>query len=160
MLPAALAISIVCNLALEAPLNVAHQWRALARRTVDTRELDGYMRASPFVAGATYRVLRDGDGKLGMYHVLQAGGRLDSELFPESMAMHSFRDLAAYESLLCDRHVDQVLHFASYDRQRHTNERDMLNALVAHQGTRVQARVVNRSGDWEAYAIDRSGCTG
>jgi hypothetical protein len=158
--PAALAISIVCNLALEAPLNVAHQWRALSRRTVDTRELDGYLRAAPFVASATYRVLRDGDGKLGMYHVVQAGGRLDSELFPESMAMHSFRNLAAYESLLCDRHIDQVLHFRSYDKQRHTNERDMLNALVEHRGTRVQARVVDQSDDWEAYAIDRSRCSG
>ena len=43
--------------------------------------------------GATYRVLRGGDGKLGMYHVLRAGGRLDSEMFPESMAIRNFPTL-------------------------------------------------------------------
>ena len=46
--------------------------------------------------GATYRVLRGGDGKLGMYHVLLAGGRLDSEMFPESMAIRSFATPSAY----------------------------------------------------------------
>ena len=83
----------------------------------------------------------DGDGKLGMYHVVQGGGRLDSELFPESMAMHSFDDIADYEAFLCDRHIDQMLHFDSYDKQRHTNEGKMLKALAAHGGSRVQARV-------------------
>ena len=49
------------------------------------------LRSPEFVPGATYRVLRGAaDAKLGLYHVLRAGGRLDSELFPESMAMRSF----------------------------------------------------------------------
>ena len=53
----------------------------------DTATLDAYLRSPDFVPGATYRVLRGGDGKLGLYHVLRAGGRLDSEMFPESMAI-------------------------------------------------------------------------
>ena len=73
--------------------------------------------------GATYRVLRGGDGKLGLYHVLRAGGRLDSELFPESMAIRNFRDVDDYAALLCDRHIDQIIHYDTYD-QGAAHERD------------------------------------
>ena len=154
--PAALGLSIVATVSLHFPLNVAHQWHALARRSADTSEIDAYVRTPQFVKGATYRVLRDGDGKLGMYRVLRAGGRLDSELFPESMAMHSFKSVADYQELLCDRHVDQVLHFTSYDNQRHTNEHALLDQLVA-QG---RAQILASGPDWQAFAIDRSGCAG
>ena len=86
----------------------------------DDARLDAYLCSPSFVRGATYRVLRGGDGKLGLYHVVRAGGRLDSEMFPETMAIRDFRDVSEYEKLLCDRHVDQILHFASYDASRHT----------------------------------------
>jgi hypothetical protein len=156
--PLALAVSLVFTLALEEPMNVAHEWRALRRRTVDTTELDAYFRTPAFVSGATYRLLRDGDAKVGIYHLLRAGGRLDSEMFPESMAMRNFRDIGDYEALLCARHVDQVLHFASYDRQRRTNEHALLDQLVARPGSRISAHVVTTGPDWQAYAIDRSRC--
>jgi hypothetical protein len=152
--PLALALSILASVSLYFPLNVAHQVHALVRWNADTSEIDAYMRTPQFVKGATYRVLRDGDGKLAMYRVLRAGGRLDSELFPESMAMHNFDSIAAYEQLLCDRHVDQVLHFTSFDNQRHTNEHALLDQLVANG----RATVVASGPDWQAYKIDRSGC--
>jgi hypothetical protein len=152
--PVALGLSIVASVALYVPMNVAHQVRALARRGANTSEIDAYAHSAHFVKGAMYRVLRDGDGKLGMYRVLRAGGRLDSELFPESMAMKSFNSLADYEQLLCDRHVDQVIHFTSYDNQRHTNEHALLDQLVAEG----RATVLASGPDWQAYAIDRSGC--
>ena len=87
----------------EIPLNVGQQWSALVHNGADTATLDAYLRSPAFVPGATYRVLRGGDGKLGLYHVLRAGGRLDSELFPESMAIRSFDDVADYAAVLCER---------------------------------------------------------
>jgi hypothetical protein len=152
--PIALGLSIVASVSLYFPLNVAHQVHALFRWGADTSEIDTYTHSPLFEKGLTYRVLRDGDGKLAMYHVLRAGGRLDAELFPESMATHSFNSIADYKQLLCDRHVDQVIHFTSYDNQRHTNELALLGQLVA-QG---QAKVVASGPDWQAFAIDRSGC--
>ena len=70
-----------------------------------------------------------GDGKLGLYHVLRAGGSLDSEMFPESMAIRSFPDARAYATLLCDRHIDQIIHYDTYDASRNTNEGAMIDAL-------------------------------
>ena len=100
--PLALVISLGANAGLQQPLNVAFQWGALTR-SVSTASLDSFLHSDRFVPGATYRVLRGaGDGKLGLYHLLVAGGRLDSEMFPESMAMHSFPTVDAYGQLLCD----------------------------------------------------------
>jgi hypothetical protein len=152
--PLALGLSIVASVALYFPMNVAHQVHALFRWSADTSEIDAYTHSPQFEKGAMYRVLRDGDGKLAMYHVVRAGGRLDAELFPESMAMKSFKSLADYEQLLCDRHVDRVIHFTSYDNQRHTNEHALLDELVA-QG---RAKILASGPDWQVYAIDRSVC--
>src|SRR5262249_30984370 len=112
--PIALIVSLGLNVAFQYPLNVDFQWEAL-NREVSTASLDHYLSSPEFVPGATYRVLRGaGDGKLGLYHVVRAGGRLDSEMFPESMAIRSFRSLQAYDELLCRRHVDFVIAYGSY----------------------------------------------
>ena len=102
--PLAVVVMLATNVALQEPLNVAFQWRAVTRsHDVSTASLDNFLRSAEFEPGATYRVLRGaGDGKLGLYHVLLAGGRLDSEMFPESMAIRNFANLAEYERLLCD----------------------------------------------------------
>ena len=50
-----------------------------------------FLQSPAFVRGRTYRVLRDGDAKLGMYRLLQAGGHIDSEFFPEGMAISNFK---------------------------------------------------------------------
>ncbi len=156
--PVALAVSLILLVALSFPLNVWAQWRVLAWDGVDTASLDAYLRSPSFVRGATYRVLRGGDGKLGLYHVVQAGGRLDSEMFPETMAIRDFHDVADYEKLLCDRHIDQIMHFDSYDASRHTNEREMIARLAADSGDRVHLEELARGTNFEIYAVDRSGC--
>jgi hypothetical protein len=138
------------------PLNVAAQFRALVHRHTDTSTLDAYLRSPSFVPGATYRVLRGNDAKLGLYHVLRAGGRLDSEMFPESMAIKNFKSARDYERLLCDRDVDQVLAFDSYTRSRRTNELALL-AQIAAAGP-VRLHVVASGADWRVYSVDRNGC--
>lgn len=156
--PLALVISLAVNLAFLEPLNVAFQWHALSR-TSSTASLDTYLRSNQFVPGDTYRVLRGGgDAKLGMYHVVLAGGRLDSEMFPESMAIRSFSSLADYEQLLCTRHVDFVIAYASYTASRGTNELAVLRRLAATPGARARVRAVTIGKGHTVYAVDRRDC--
>src|SRR5207344_2208983 len=107
---------------------------------VSTRSLDTFLRSPQFETGATYRVLRGaGDGKLGLYHVLRAGGRLDSEMFPESMAIKDFASVSEYEQLLCRRHVDYVIAYASYTASRAKNELAVLRELAARRAPAASA---------------------
>src|SRR5258708_1509236 len=101
--PIGIALALAGHLGFEIPLNVRAQWHALVHNGADTATLDAYLRSPNFAPGANYRVLRGGDGRLGLYHVLRADGRLDSELFPESMAIRSFRTSAGSASRLYDR---------------------------------------------------------
>jgi hypothetical protein len=156
--PLALILALGVNVAFEEPLNVEWQWRGMVR-SASTVTLDNYLHSAQFVPGATYRVLRGaGDSKLGLYHVLRAGGRLDSELFPESEAMHSFSTPAAYEQLLCDRHVDYVVAYESYTKSRRTNELAVLQRLEAQTNPRVRVRAIQRAYDHVVYSVDRHGC--
>src|SRR5204863_4523799 len=140
--PLALVIALGFNVAFQKPLNVAFQWRALSR-TASTASLDAFLDSSQFVPGATYRVLRGaGDAKLGIYHVVRAGGRLDSELFPESMAVRDFPTVTDYEQLLCERHVDFVIAYASYTASRGTNELALLRRLAAAPDSGVPVRPI------------------
>jgi hypothetical protein len=155
--PLALIIALSVNVSFEHTLNVEWQWRGLTR-TATTVSLDNFLDSKEFVPGATYRVLRSGaDAKLGLYHVLRQGGRLDSELFPESMAMRSFSSLTTYERLLCDRHVDFVIAYNSYASRR-TNELDVLKRLAAAHEPRVRLRTVVQHPTYVVYAVDRTGC--
>ena len=164
--PLALAALLVTNVALEEPLNVTFQWRALFHaHGASTASLDAYLRSSRFVPGATYRVLRGaGDGKLGLYHVLLAGGRLDSEMFPESMAIRSFGSDADYARLLCDRRVDVVIAYASYTASRGTNELAVLARMATESGSPagpslpVRVRAVERGPGHVVYAVTRADC--
>ena len=155
--PAALIVPLTFNIGFHIPMNVGAQWRALVHHGADTASLDAYLHSPQFRPGATYRVLRTRDGKLGLYHVVQAGGVLDSELFPESMAIRNFRDTADYERLLCNRHVDQVLAFATYD-DRHTNERAIIRQLAAEPGAFVRLEPLRAAGGFDAYAVNRTRC--
>jgi hypothetical protein len=156
--PLALIIALSVNVAFEHTLNVEWQWRGL-RRTANTASLDNFLDSKEFVPGATYRVLRSGaDAKLGLYHVLRKGGRLDSELFPESMAMRSFSSLSDYEQLLCDRHVDFVIAYDRYTRSRHTNELAVLKRLAATRTDTVHLRAIVQRPTYVVYAVDRAGC--
>jgi hypothetical protein len=156
--PLALVVALSVNAAFEYPLNVGWQWRGFTR-VANTASLDSFLRSPEFVPGATYRVLRGAaDAKLGLYHVLRAGGRLDSELFPESMAMHSFATLPEYEQLLCDRRVDYVIAYDGYTRSRHTNEIAVLRRLDAAKEPRVSVKLIERGTTQRVYAVDRRSC--
>jgi hypothetical protein len=106
-------------------------WTALSRRPDATA--NAIPRSAVFVAGATYRVLTFGDGKYGQYAVVRAGGRLDSEFFPESLHRRSFRDEAAYAKFLNGRQVDYVVVDRRYRKFR-TNEEQLLNKMATPVG--------------------------
>ncbi len=156
--PLGIAFALTAHLAFEIPLNVGQQWHALVETGTDTATLDAYLHSPAFAPGETNRVLRGNDAKLGAYHVLRAGGRLDSEMFPESMAIRSFRDPGDYASLLCDRHVDRVIHYDTYDAARHTNERAMIDALERATVDEVHLRPVASGTGWKVDAVERAGC--
>src|SRR5262249_49360564 len=138
------------------PLNGIAQIRTLTKYHVDTKSLDTYLHSPNFVPGQTYRVLRGSDNKLGLSHVVQAGGQLDSELFPQSMAMHDFKSTAEYEQLLCERHVDQIIHYDAYDTARHTNEHAVIAALAAHPNSPLT--LATQGDGYQIYTVDRSRC--
>ena len=68
----ALLVALVATIQIRSQAEVERSFAG-----TDTASLDAYLRSPAFVPGATYRVLRGNDAKLGMYDVLRAGGRLD-----------------------------------------------------------------------------------
>src|SRR5262249_13574208 len=124
----ALAIALV-------PLRSEYAWGAMLRRP------DAGMRSilsnAAFQPDATYRILRAADGNLRMYQTIQAGSRIDSEFFPESIDRRSWPNAAAYTAFLHRRGVDYVIVFRSYDERFRTNEHGILNTLVGICGTPV-----------------------
>jgi hypothetical protein len=153
----ALGVAVLMNVALQAPMRVAYGWDSLSRHD-QSDSMRQFLHSPSFVPGRTYRVLRDGDAKLGMYRLLQAGGHIDSEFFPEGMAIRSFTGLREYRALLCQRKVDDVLDFASYDIARHTNEHRLLLAIDHQYQGAPRVRLAASSADLNVFAVDRSGC--
>lgn len=148
--PAALIVPLAFNVAFQFPLNVGAQQKAVMYgHHPNLATLDAYLHSPAFVPGAMYRVLLSGDNKLGMYRVVRAGGRLDSELFPESMAMRNFNGPADYQRLLCERRVDQILSFDSY-HQRGYNEQAILQAM--------QFPVIAHAPGFTAYRVPLETC--
>jgi hypothetical protein len=127
--PAAVAAMVVTNVLLVQQRDVASAWSALRRHPNAT--MLTFIRSDAFVRGATYRVLRAGDSKVGMYQLLQHGGRLDSEFFPESIDIRSWSRWEDYTKFLRSRRVDFVIVFPTFDRAYHTNEHRLLDRLVA-----------------------------
>ena len=106
-----------------------------------------------FVPGATYRVLRAHDGKVGMYQVIEHGGRLDSEFFPESIVRRSWPDPETYVRFLGRRRVDYVIAFDEYTRRYRTNEISLLDRLAAAPASGCVARI----GGGPGYQLFRHG---
>ena len=155
---AAAGVLIGLNVALIGPLDLGPAWSGLLRHP-DT-EVAAFARSPSFRTGATYRLLRSGDFKVGMYQLIQHGGRLDSELFPESIDRRSWPTLAAYAGFLRDRGVDYVLVFDSYDRRFQTNEHELVRRLVTLSQQRaatglVGARLMVDAPQYDLYRIDR-----
>jgi len=150
---AAVVLAIMLNIVFLWPLGTADAWGALNRRP-DLNLLE-MIKSPEFVPGATYRILRAGDGKLGMYQLLRAGAHLDSELFPESFGRRSFPSFQRYAEFLVRRKVDVVLAFDSYDRRWRTNEHRLLEELstLGCQGRPVQVVKVHAGAHADVYAI-------
>jgi hypothetical protein len=133
-----------------------YAWGALVR-TADTG-VDGYIDSADFVPGATYRILRVGDGKVGMYDIVRNGGRLDSELVPESLDRRSFPTTEEYLAFLRHRHVDFVIIYEAYDRRYGTNEHHLL-AEMAAGGPDGCAGLAHAGAGFEVFEIrNASGC--
>jgi hypothetical protein len=127
-LPAALFIfTLLLNPALGDMLDTRYAWGALNRKP--NTDLMQFINSPEFEPGKTYRLIRAGDGKVGMYQIVRKGGHLDSEFFPESIDRRSWRDAEAYSKFLRARRVDFVIVYDSYDRRYRTNEHALLDEL-------------------------------
>jgi len=152
----AVAIAIFLNVVFLRPFELTWAWAGLARHP--DRTLSDFARSPEFTPGITYRVLRAGDGKVGMYQLLKAGGRLDSEFFPESIGRHSFPSAADYSTFLRKRQVDTVIIFDNYDVRWRTNEHALLEQL-ASDGTcsarQVGVDLMEHLQRFDVYRIQR-----
>jgi hypothetical protein len=125
---AAIPILVALNLIIVPIRHNEYAWGAFAREPSNT--LNPFLESPAFTPSKTYRLLQVGDGKVGMYRLLQAGGHLDAELFPESIDRRSWPGLPAYEAFLRNRNVDAVLISNAYNERYRTNEHDLLEQLV------------------------------
>ncbi len=146
LLVAVLAVALL-NVLLIPVRDTGYAWHALAR-TPDTA-LVPFLESPAFEPGATYRLLRVADGKIGMYQLIRHGGRLDSEFFPESIDRRSWPSADAYTAFLEGRNVDYVLIYAAYDARYRTNEHMLLDELV----DRGCAELRLQGPDFDLYRI-------
>jgi hypothetical protein len=158
--PTAVLIMLVTDVGLLQQSDIKSAWRAL-RRDPDPTMLT-FIRSDAFARGATYRVLRAGDFKVGMYQLLRHGARLDSEFFPESVGIRSWKRREDYTRFLRGRHVDFVIVFPTFDRVYRTNEHRMLDQVVRSSTSCARADVagsasVVRRPQYDLYRIGR-GC--
>jgi hypothetical protein len=153
---AVVGVAIVLNLVWLGPFQMAWAWGSLSRKP-DT-QMKTFTKSEMFTPGLTYRILRAGDGKIGMYQVLRAGGRLDSEFFPESIDRRSFAGESVYSTFLRKRGVDVVILFTNYDRRWKTNEHVLLDDLAAGPGCSATAVGVTHelsTARYDVYRIQR-----
>ena len=151
-------VALVSNVALLAPLDAAYSWSSLGREP--DQAMARFSASSQFRPGLTYRLLRTSDGKVGMYQLIRAGGRLDSEFFPESIWGGMFASERDYSDFLRARHVDEVLVFDQVPGHVHTNEPQLLARMAASgrpcAKDTVGIRLVYSADHWDYYAIDHS----
>lgn len=147
LLPALFVFVLALNVALLPVRHTSFAWNALSRD--EDRSLVPFLESPAFAPGATYRILRSNDGKVGMYEILRAGGRLDSEFFPESVNRRSWPTVEEYRRFLAGRGVDFVVVYANYDANEHTNEHALLDGLVGAG----RARLVERNALFDVYDV-------
>jgi hypothetical protein len=100
------------------------------------------------------------DNRVGLYRVLRAGGRLDSDFFPESQLRRSWPDAETYSSAMRARQVDVVLVAPGYDAADHVNEVALLASMAANPPSSCSAdlvcvRPITGGRGFLAYEIDR-----
>lgn len=162
--PAVILVSLVAlNVVLVPVRHDEFAWTALGR-TPDPSLME-FVGSQQFVPGATYRILRVADGKVGMYQLVQHGGRLDADFFPESIARRSWQRPVDYAEFLRRRRVDYVIIYAAYDRRYRTNEHQLLDALAERPAlsageSPVCTKVMVRRPEYDVYEVAREYCPG
>jgi hypothetical protein len=146
----ALVIIASLNLVLVPVRQNEFGWTALVR-TPDA-SLSAFIDSPAFDPDGEYRLLRVGDGKVGMYDLVRAGARLDSEPFPEGIDRRSFASAAEYARFLERRTVDYVIVYDNYDGRYRTNEHHLLSEM-AQAATAPCAQLVTRSDGFDVYRI-------
>ena len=147
---AVISAALLLNVLLVPFRNTSYAWHAFARTPDES--LVPFLESSDFHPGETYRILRVADGKVGMYQLIQRGGRLDSEFFPESIDRRSWPSVDAYLSFLRGRKVEEVLVYFAYDARYLTNEHALLDDLTA-KGCATRAL---RAADFDLYHVSDS----
>ncbi len=131
-------------------------WAALVR-TPD-HSLNAFIDSPAFQPGATYRILRVGDGKVGMYDLVRAGASLDSEPFPESIDRRSWATQDSYLAFLRGRRVDYVIIYDAYDDRYHTNEHHLLAEMADGAAAASCAQVAARGDGYDVYHLQLDHC--
>lgn len=158
-LPVALFLfTLALNPALGPILGMRYAWGALNRKP--NTDLLQFVNSPKFEPNKTYRIIRAGDGKIGMYQIVRKGGHLDSEFFPESIGRRSWRNTEDYSKFLRTRRVDFVIAYDSYDRTFKTNEHSLLDqlsgaGLAACTDQRVGAAPLAHAQHYDVYTVRR-----
>jgi hypothetical protein len=150
--------TLLLNPALGDLLDTRYAWGALNRKP--NTDLLQFVNSPKFEPNKTYRIIRAGDGKVGMYQIVRNGGHLDSEFFPESIDRRSWPDPDAYSRFLRTRRVDFVIAYDSYDKTYKTNEHALLDqmsvdGLEACSEQRVGAAPLSQATHFEVYSVRR-----
>jgi len=150
--------TLVLNPAVGGVLQARYAWGALYRKP--NTDLMRFINSSKFEPGKTYRIIRAGDGKIGMYQIVRKGGHLDSEFFPESIGRKSWPTTDDYSRFLRTRRVDFVIAYDSYDKRWKTNEHALLNELSGEglgscSVERVGAAPLAQDEHYDVYTIRR-----
>jgi len=158
-LPIALFLfTLALNPALGGVLDTRYAWGALNRKP--NTDLLRFVNSPKFEPNKTYRIIRAGDGKIGMYQIVRKGGHLDSEFFPESIGRKSWPNTEGYSKFLRTRRVDFVIVYDSYDREYKTNEHALLDELsgagvAACNEQRVGAAPLAHAEHYDVYTVRR-----
>ena len=158
-LPIALFLfTLALNPALGGVLDTRYAWGALNRKP--NTDLLRFVNSPKFEPNKTYRIIRAGDGKIGMYQIVRKGGHLDSEFFPESIGRKSWPNTEGYSKFLRTRRVDFVIVYDSYDREYKTNEHALLDELsgagvAACNEQRVGAAPLAQAEHYDVYTVRR-----
>jgi len=158
-LPIALFLfTLAMNPALGGVLDTRYAWGALNRKP--NTDLLRFVNSPKFEPDKTYRIIRAGDGKIGMYQIVRKGGHLDSEFFPESIGRKSWPTTEDYSGFLRTRRVDFVIVYDSYDKTYKTNEHALLdelsvNGLAACTEQRVGAAPLAQAEHYNVYTVRR-----
>jgi hypothetical protein len=158
MPPLLLVLFVAASAGLATQPDTRHAWGDLFKSP--QRSLVPFLESDGFRPDLEYRVLSTTDRRMGMYEVIQHGGRLDSEFFPESLVRRTWPNEAHYCRFLRDRAVDRVVVYYHYDIRLGKNEQKLLLLLSSRDrdACRAEGITVRHIAKWhffDVYEINR-----